>query len=526
MTTSPTESNLNSHTKPNKSNSQRWSCLIIPIVLVLVLGCLISGLGVIGWMDINQSPLEVSELVPFFKPQKYQYSTEQQNIKDQLGLPDSFTILFYEDEFGGGSTRLETWIYSEIGQSYTWVNGDLDRTESFDPVSGEVIPAPYQPDQFTAYLSLKNVIGATGIDGFMLVPLENELLPGGEIYFADQLSFGLKNGELLYAEAVGFVSEETTQETAQSDGSEIGLEPTNDSLTPSWPNVPMVFASDRDAFNYEECRPDNSCSYHVFYNPASLEGSAQNLSKPLGFASAFEPVLSPNGNKVAFSAFVDGEQGNHVYIVNVDGSGLKKVTQDSFTHGHPSWSPDSSQLVVMSRPISGNYFNLFIIDLNSDETRQLTEGQVMDRFPDWSPDGDLIAFHTNRIDPDPSSCWPNCETGLYVVDVQSGQDGPIKNNGEVLNGAGIAWSPNGRQLAYHSNQNGSWDIFIIDLDSTVSQLTDDSGDELFPSWSPDGKFIAYEGDTSTGNDIGVTPADQFDPVYYTGHGANDTMPDW
>ena len=526
MTTPPTEPNLNSRTKSDKSKTRRWSCLMIPIVLVSVLGCLIIGLGVIGWMDINQSPLEVSELVPFFKPQKYQYSAEQQNIKDQLGLPDSFTILFYEDEFGGGSTRLETWIYSETGQSYTWVNGDLDRTESFEPVSGEVIPAPYQPDQITAYLSLEEVIGATGIDGFMLVPLENELLPGGEIYFADQLSFGLKNGELLYAEAVGFVSSEDSQESSQAAETEAASEPTDTSRSPVWPNVPMVYASDRDASNYEDCHPESSCSYHVFYHPAPLEGTARNLSKPLGFASAYEPVLSPDGKKVAFSAFVDGGQGNHVYVVNVDGTGLKKVTQDTYTHGHPSWSPDSSQLVVMSRPITGTYFNLFIIDLNSAETRQLTEGQVMDRFPDWSPEGDLIAFHTNRIDPDPSSCWPTCETGLYVVDVQSGQAGPIKNNDEVLKGAGITWAPDGRQLAYHSNQNGSWDIFIIDLDSTVRQLTNDSGDELFPSWSPDGSFIAFSGDTSTGTDIGVTPADHYDPVFYTGMAAFDTMPDW
>ena len=526
MTTSEHHSTINSQTVTDLTKSKRRSCLIILILLVLGLGCLIIGLGVIGWMDINQSPLEVSELVPFFKPGKYQYSADQQDIKIQLGLPDSFTILFYEDEFGGGSTRLETWIYSETGQSYTWVNGNLDKRDSFTPVSGEVFPAPYQPDQFTAYLNLEEVIGATGIKDFMLVPLENKLLPGGEIYFADQLSFGLKHGELLYAEAVGLVSGEIAQEASQPAEYEATSESTNDSPTPSWPNAPMVYASDRDAPNYDDCRPENSCSYHVFYNPAPLEESPQNLTKPLGFASAYEPVLSPDGDKVAFSAFVDGEQGNHVYVVNVDGSGLKKVTQDPYTHGHPSWSPDGTQLVVMSRPINGIYFNLFLIDLNSGETRQLTEGQVMDRYPDWSPDGDLIAFHTNRIDPDPTNCWPNCETGLYVVYVQSGLTGPIKNNDEILKGAGLTWSPDGRKLAYHSNQNGSWDIFIIDLDSTVHQLTDDKGNELFPSWSPDGKFIAFSGDTSTGTDIGVTPSDHYDPVFYTGHGANDIMPDW
>ena len=130
MTTSEHHSTVNSQTGADLTKSKRRSCLIILILLVLGLGCLIIGLGVIGWMDINQSPLEVSELVPFFKPGKYQYSADQQDIKIQLGLPDSFTILFYEDEFGGGSTRLETWIYSETGQSYTWVNGNLDKRES------------------------------------------------------------------------------------------------------------------------------------------------------------------------------------------------------------------------------------------------------------------------------------------------------------------------------------------------------------------------------------------------------------
>lgn len=302
--------------------------------------------------------------------------------------------------------------------------------------------------------------------------------------------------------------------------------PTAASPALNYPDSPMVFASDQDDPNFEQCHADDTCWLQVFYNPAPLTDPPINLTQPLGFASASEPALSPDGTRVAFSGYVEGSDGNHIYLVNIDGSYEKVLTLEGYTHGHPSWSPDGSQLVVMSRRLDSTYFNLYLIDVESRETRQLTSGDNIDRFPDWSPDGMYIAFHSNRVDPDPANCWPYCQTGLYIVNVESGMGGPLKFNDKVINGAGIAWSPDGSQLAFHADWNGNWDIYIIEQDGSVRQLSDDPGDENFPSWSPDGQFIAYNSETTTGFDIAVTPADHFEPIYYTSEAGRDVQADW
>jgi hypothetical protein len=51
-------------------------------------------------------------------------------------------------------------------------------------------------------MSLEEVIASAGLDAFMVVPLEKELVDGGEVFYADELTFGLKDDELLYIEAL------------------------------------------------------------------------------------------------------------------------------------------------------------------------------------------------------------------------------------------------------------------------------------------------------------------------------------
>jgi Tol biopolymer transport system component len=369
----------------------------------------------------------------------------------------------------------------------------------------------------------------------MSVPLENELLAGGECYFTDRLAFGLKDGSLLYVEAIGFVngdqlnpentdldsSGSTTQQDTSTDPSEeMAADP------PPLPNAPLVYVSDQDAPNYDSCHPENSCFYQVFYNHAPLEGSAINLTQPLGFVSATEPALSPDGKYVAFTGFMEGGQTNHIYVIRTDGSELRRITPDTHNSGHPTWSPDGKLIAIMARTLNGSAYNLYIVDISTLDFRQLTTGNFMDRFPDWSPDGNSIAFHTNRIDPEPETCWPNCLVGLFIVDAATGQGQPIMSAGSAIIGAGPDWHPDGDLLAFHSQINGSWDIYTTDLDGSILQLSTASGSELWPSWSPDGYYIAFSGDTSTGTDIGVTSASIYDPVYYTGKAAFDIQPDW
>jgi hypothetical protein len=188
---------------------RRRTGLLVGLGLGLAGGlCMLSTAVVLisGYQEFQAMP----KLVEAVEPQvdalpPVPLSDQQQAIRDQLGPPDAFTILFYEEELGNGSfgdVRFETWSYYSQGREFTFFNGDLEVEAPIDIEVGKPIPIPYTPEQFRAYMSLEEVIAAAGLDAFLVVPLEKELVKGGEVFYADELTFGLKDDELLYVEAL------------------------------------------------------------------------------------------------------------------------------------------------------------------------------------------------------------------------------------------------------------------------------------------------------------------------------------
>ena len=151
-------------------------------------------------------PKIVEEVVPeSFAISKQALSPEQLSVRAELGSPEAFSILFYEEELLDGSygdVRFEAWSYYNDGVEYTFINGELVGEDPIEIDVGELIQIPYTPEQFVAYMNLEEVIASARLDTFLVVPLEKELVDGGEVYYADELTFGLKDDELLYVEAL------------------------------------------------------------------------------------------------------------------------------------------------------------------------------------------------------------------------------------------------------------------------------------------------------------------------------------
>jgi len=188
--------------KSRRSGSSHWRGGLIFLLLIggllLSTGCLLQNVSQrFGAKDSQVEP--------------YQLSTEQSALVSELGYPDSFVLLFYEEEAVDGSlqmVRLETWDYYSEGESYTFVNGDLDSRDSLDVGAlGSLAALPYVPEQFAANMSRDDVLVAAGVEDFIEVPLEDEYLDNSDLYYADSLSFGLMDGELRYLEALALVEE-------------------------------------------------------------------------------------------------------------------------------------------------------------------------------------------------------------------------------------------------------------------------------------------------------------------------------
>lgn len=89
-------------------------------------------------------------------------------------------------------------------------------------------------------------------------------------------------------------------------------------------------------------------------------------------------------------------------------------------------------------------------------------------------------------------------------------------------------SPDGSQLAFSSDRDGSWDLYSLNLlTGETVRITDFPGYEGSPTWSPDSQFIAYEGYTGGDLDIFILRADgSEDPIRLTDDPAADHSPAW
>ena len=90
-----------------------------------------------------------------------------------------------------------------------------------------------------------------------------------------------------------------------------------------------------------------------------------------------------------------------------------------------------------------------------------------------------------------------------------------------------AVSPDGTKVAFSSNRNGPWDIYILNLtDGDLTQFTDTYAYDGKPSWSPDGQWLAYESYQVNNLEILIQDIDQNGPIPLTNHPGADYAPAW
>ncbi len=133
--------------------------------------------------------------------------------------------------------------------------------------------------------------------------------------------------------------------------------------------------------------------------------------------------------------------------------------------------------------------NAEIYTMNSDGSNQtrLTFNETSDSAPVWSPNGRQIAFHSYRDGEQ--------KPEIYVMDTDGSNQRRLTHHPGI---DGYAyWSPDGAQIAFNSTRDAKegerkLEIYVMDTDGTNVKQVTDVGFASRPRWSPDGEWILFE----------------------------------
>jgi Tol biopolymer transport system component len=185
-------------------------------------------------------------------------------------------------------------------------------------------------------------------------------------------------------------------------------------------------------------------------------------------------------------AFASNRSGAvEIWLMNIDGSGLKQITNIPEGVCQPKWSPKGDRILFIS-PCKRNMTSypgasLFIMNADGTGLQPLPSVPGGDYDPSWSPDGLRIAFTSLRNGGVP---------GIYILDL-NGYTVTSLVEDETRAISQPAWSPDGGQIAYVNSDNRIWTMDIYGENRNGLTIGPAEYVTNGPAWSPDGSVVIY-----------------------------------
>ncbi len=165
----------------------------------------------------------------------------------------------------------------------------------------------------------------------------------------------------------------------------------------------------------------------------------------------------------------------------------------------PSLSPDGQQVTVITR--EGSNYDVWVSEVARGTLTRLTSHPGEDHAPIWTPDGKQVTFASDIAGQAPALFWRPAD--------RSGPQVPLLENEEPRARIPTSWSPDGQTLAFSEivNPVTGDDIWILPREGEQKPwaFLDTEFDETGAMFSPDGRWLAYMSNETGRDEVYLQP---------------------
>ena len=244
----------------------------------------------------------------------------------------------------------------------------------------------------------------------------------------------------------------------------------------------------------------NTCSFFFPDNKRIMFSSTNHLPGAC--------PLKPKMPKLAGAGHVWPLYPYNIFTANMDGSDMRRITDNPKYDAEPVVSSDGGKIVFGSQRYGD--FDIYIMDSDGSKVKRLTDRTGYDGGPWFSPDGKKIVWRAWYPETaEEKKLWQECMENNYIVPVPLDlwvMDADGDNKKRILrNGATNfcpSWHPDGKWIIFSSNMDDwredqkryghNFELYLINADGTgLERLTYNNTFDGFPMFSPDGKKVVF-----------------------------------